>query len=468
MRLAWFTPWPPQRSGIAGRSAELVPLLAGRGFGIDVFVDERRVAVRPGVADAPAAGAARVQSAHDFVWRARRGQYDLAVYQLGNSRLHEFIWPYLFRWPGLAVLHDAGLHHARGRASLSRERRDAYRAEFRFNHPDVSPDAAELAVHGFDGPYYYQWPMVRSVLEASRLTAVHSRAERDELAEAWPDAALDCVALGEGPAACPRDDERRAWRAALGLKETDVAFGVFGALTAEKRVPQIMRAFSALARRRPDARLLLGGSADPDSDLDGRIRALGLDQTARLLPPLDDDEAFDRAIAAVDVSLHLRWPTAREISGPWLRALASARPTVIVDLAHLARVPALDPRTWELQAPVPARHERPIAVAIDVLDEDHSLLRAMARLADDGELRARLGRAAREYWEAHHTVAHMVEDYVRVIARAAALRSAPPAFPAELRPDPLGSVRRLVAPFGIEATEQVARLAGGAPAGAAD
>ena len=138
MRLAWFTPWPPDASGIAGRSAELVPMLAARGHGIDVFVDERRVPVARSGAEAPRPGQVRVQSAHDFVWRAARGQYDLPVYQLGNSRLHEFIWPYLFGWPGLAVLHDARLHHARGRALLMRERRDDYRAEFRWSHPSVS------------------------------------------------------------------------------------------------------------------------------------------------------------------------------------------------------------------------------------------------------------------------------------------------------------------------------------------
>ena len=38
-RLAWFSPVPPARSGIAGRSAELVVELRA-GFDIDVFVDE--------------------------------------------------------------------------------------------------------------------------------------------------------------------------------------------------------------------------------------------------------------------------------------------------------------------------------------------------------------------------------------------------------------------------------------------
>ena len=175
VRLAWFTPWPPQTSGIAGQSADIVPELAAAGHAVDVFVDERQVPVRRDHdAGPPAPHAVRVQSAHDFVWRVARGQYDLTVYQIGNSRVHEFIWPYLFRWPGLTVMHDCRVHHARGRAYLSAKRADAYRREFARNHPDVPADAAELAVRGFDGAYYYLWPMTRAIVAASRAVAVHT------------------------------------------------------------------------------------------------------------------------------------------------------------------------------------------------------------------------------------------------------------------------------------------------------
>ena len=62
------------------------------------------------------------------------------------------------------------------------------------------------------------------------------------------------------------------------------------------------------------------------------------------------DAEFDRAIAETDVCLCLRWPTNREASGPWLRALAAGKPTVVNDLAHLVDVPTLDPRTWQVLA----------------------------------------------------------------------------------------------------------------------
>ena len=95
-RLAWFSPMPPSSSGIAAYSAEVLPHLRARGLVIDVYVDPSQ---RPDSSDGVAA-------AHDFVWRHRRAPYDLVVYQLGNASCHDYMWGYLFRYPGLVVLHD--------------------------------------------------------------------------------------------------------------------------------------------------------------------------------------------------------------------------------------------------------------------------------------------------------------------------------------------------------------------------
>lgn len=441
-RLAWFTPWPPQPSGIAGRSSELVPRLAARGHAIDVFVDERRVPADRAPDGPPAPGNVRVQSAHDFVWRQGRGQYDLAVYQVGNSRLHEFLWPYLFRWPGLVALHDARLHHARGRALLSHDRAADYRAEFAWDHPETPIDAAELAVHGFDGIYYYQWPMIRAVVDAARLVAVHARGAAARLQVDAPGRPIDYVALGEGRQTPVPDDARRAFRAAHGLPESAVVFGVYGALTAEKRVPQVVRAFAASCGRAGPAHLVLAGALDPDLQVPALVERLGLEAVTHITGVLDQD-AFDAAIAASDVCLNLRWPTALETSGPWLRALAASRATVILDLAHLGHVPTLDPRTWHPPAPRALSSDvaPAVAVSVDLLDEEHSLRLALARLAADPVLRADLGAAGRRYWEAEHTVDRMVADYERVLARALATPAPRALLPAHLRPDPLAHAR---------------------------
>ena len=149
------------------------------------------------------------------------------------------------------------------------------------------------------------------------------------------------------------------------------------------------------------------------------------------------------------MSINLRWPTAREISGPWLRALALGKPTIVIDLAHLSGAPSLDPRTWEPHQDGSAATLPPVCVAVDILDEVHSLKLAMRRLATDPALRDALGEAGRAYWTREHSVTGMVEDYRRVIARAIDVNAPAPALPAHAIDDESGTLRRLLDHFGV-------------------
>src|SRR5262245_18577610 len=353
MRLAWFSPLPPVRSGVAAYSADLLPHLHRR-HTIDRYVDA-------------SAGAPHGIDSHDFVWRHRRDPYDLVVYQLGNAPCHDYMWAYLAAYPGLAVLHDARLHHARARALLNQNRVEAYRAEFRFDHPDAPPDVTEYAVEGLGGPIHYLWPMLRVVMDAARVVAVHNARVAAELTQAYPSAALETIRMGVPDLSVRASDAarvRREWN----VPDTGVIFTAFGKITAEKRIAAIVLAFQQLVADGVEAYLLLAGDADgyplPGRDTPGadRLRVLGH----------VDDARIGACLAASDACLCLRWPTAQETSASWLRCLAAGRPTVISALAHLADTPVLDPRGT---APPRSGHE-PVAIAIDLLDEDASLLAA--------------------------------------------------------------------------------------------
>jgi glycosyltransferase involved in cell wall biosynthesis len=424
MRLAWFSPVPPVPSGIAVCTADLVQGLAAD-HEIDLYVDE------PVAASARLDAPRPVRSAHDFVWRHQRAPYDLTVYQLGNSSHHDYSWPYLFRYPGLVVLHDAHLHHARAAALLRTKRAADYRAEFIACHPEAGIDQAELAVAGFDSHLYYAWPMTKLVVDASRLTVTHAPLVASALAAGSPSAHVDVVRLAHGTP-CP-DDDRRAARLrvnrARGLPPDALLLGVFGGLTPDKRLPQILDAFASLLPYAPHARLLLAGAPARHYDVAADVRARGLDRHVVLTGYLETTAELTDCVAACDISINMRWPTAREISGPWLRALAAGLPTITVDLAHTIDVPSLDPRTWR---PHGAQAGEPVTVAIDILDEDHSLRLALRRLAADEPLRRRLGQAARAYWAREHSPARMLDDYRRAIARAAATPDPGPALPPHL------------------------------------
>ena len=442
MRLAWFSPMPPVPTGIATCSAELVEALRAE-HEIDVYGDKVTEPARRSLGGGG--------SAHEFVWRHRLAPYDLTVYQVGNSSHHDFLWPYLFRYPGLAVLHDAHLHHARAAALLRTKRADHYRAEFIATHPDAHQDLAELAVKGFDNHLYYSWPMTKLIVEASRLTVVHARPIAEALSAEHPGAQIEAIRLGHGRLVT--DEEARAARARLSASHQvpagAVVFGIFGGLTPDKRIAQILDAFAAILPYAPTAHLLMAGAAARHYDVVADVRALGLEDRVTMTGYLDTDDELTGCIAACDVALNLRWPTAREMSGPWLRSLAAGRPTIIIDLAHLADVPSLDPRTWTLR-PSGAGGPEPVAIAVDILDEDHSLRLAMRRLASDAALRHTLGAAGRRYWEREHSVARMLDDYRRVLVRAASRPAPAVTLPEHLVTDGDRVLRGILQDLGVD------------------
>jgi glycosyltransferase involved in cell wall biosynthesis len=284
--------------------------------------------------------------------------------------------------------------------------------------------------------------------------AVHNPRLADELRETFPEAAVDAIRMGvaDVPAAVEAG-------AGPGRPAGPLRFAAFGLVTQEKRIPQALRALAAVSKVAPDARLTLVGGTTDHYDVRAEAAALGIADRVDITGYVADED-LPAHLAAADVCICLRWPTARETSASWLRCLAAGKPTIVTDLTHLVDVPTLDPRSWTLlhARADPASVGQPptvadaVAVSIDILDEDHSLELAMRRLALDAPLRERLGRAARRYWEANATLPLMLDDYTRVLANATARPVPDPArlgLPAHLLEEHAAHGREVVADMGI-------------------
>ena len=465
LRLAWFTPLPPSRSGIAAYSAELLPLLSA-GYRIDAFIDPAAPApqVDPGVPVFPS---------RDFLWRHGNQPYDLVVYQLGNATCHDYMWPYLVRFPGLVVLHDGQLNQSRSKALLTSRRRDDYRAEFAFCHPDANPGIAEIVIAALGGSLYFLWPMLRVPIESSRLVACHSPWLAAQLRSQFAHQEFRVIEMGVGDPTSdlgPRTATLHPWdrrsldrwqdasvRARHLIPAGRIVFAAYGMLTPEKRLTQIFRALRSVLPYAPDAHVLLVGQPVDYYDVEADARAIGVADRVTVTGYVTDEE-LPAYLAAADVCLCLRWPTSRETSASWLRCLAAGKPTVITDLVHTTSVPALDPRTWTALEAAPrtsdvgprTSDDDPVCIVIDIVDEQHSLGLAMRRLARDAPLRNELGRRAREYWARHHTPERMAADYRQAI-EAALCRPAPDRshLPAHLLPDGTDLIRSTLGQFGL-------------------
>ena len=126
------------------------------------------------------------------------------------------MWAYLARYPGLVVLHDPRLHHARARQLLSRRRFDDYRHEFWYDHPDARRDFVEYAVEGLGGPIS-TWSMLRVVMRTARLVAVHNPRVAADLRDEYPGARGRDDSSRPPGGSLPDPAARERVRAALGV-----------------------------------------------------------------------------------------------------------------------------------------------------------------------------------------------------------------------------------------------------------
>lgn len=411
MRLAFLSPIPPAPTGIADYTAEVLALLSPLH---EVHVFHAQGAVDPMALPV----GVHVHHASGFLGRHRERPFDLAVYQMGNAPAHDFLYEPLAAVPGLLVLHDLVLHHARARMFLgspeaqayaadpaSAQKRRAkdgalarYRDEIAYTYPEADGrlDVAHLNTTGDLLPYAY--PLFRLPAEASRLVGVHNTFMADAIRQETPDAEVAQIPMAARATRVP-PVAVKALRERLGLRPHDFVVGSFGLLTSEKRIETLARAVARAAIHLPDLRLLLVGPTPDPAGLRALLERRGVwartVMTGRV--PLWTLPAH---MEAADLVVNLRYPTARETSAALLRLLAQGRPTVMSDLEHLADIPG------------------DAVVRADLADEEGEVTRAILRLADSPRLRLRLSTAAQRFAEREHSPARMREAYLAAIDRA--------------------------------------------------
>ena len=369
MKVAYYSPMPPERTGIADYSALLVPELAKR---VDLHV-QRRERHRP------------------------PRDTDVCVYHVGNNPdAHGWIVEALRARPGVVVLHEFVLHHLVAGLTLARRDVAAYLAAMEREAGLVGRLLALGVVDRCVPPLWESrpedFPLAGLVLDEATALIVHSgyveRRARETGYEgpvtvvphpAWPVPEVEPAELGEGP-----------------------LIGCLGHINPEKRIPQLLEAFAAVRETVPEARLLLAGPVAPRFDLDARLERLGLPEGALIREGFVEERRFDSLMAACDVCVNLRAPTMGETSGSAVRALSLGRPLVVSDVGWFSELP-------DTVAAKIAPDEREVDVLAAVLTE----------LCTNEPARLAMGRAARELAEGEHAVGRVADLYAAALEEAA-------------------------------------------------
>jgi len=382
-RIAYFSPLPPAHSGIADYSYELLPHLVQRAD-VTLFVAFPEQ-VAPLLRNQFA-----IRSIEDYP--TARWEYDVALYQMGNSKYHEAVYSMLLRYPGITVLHEYFLHHLIVDCTIGHGNFAAYTREMGYALGTEGLRLADQVRHHQCGPPLFEIPLNERVLDSSLGVIVHSEYVQKRIRARRPHLLTTVV-----PAPIQSYSTPLLSRQELGFSDRALIFASAGHVTEAKQITLALDAFVRVQNDFPDALyLIIGEGSGQDMMLNAWLRQHELQNKVIYTGYIPDTRQFVSWIAAADVLVNLRSPTVGETSATALRGLAAGRLVIVSNDGWYAELPD------------------DVCVKVPPNDAD-ALLAAMRRLAGDALLRQEMGRRATDYAYRQHDPGRVAQMYVDFI-----------------------------------------------------
>lgn len=391
LRIAFVSPLPPQKTGIAVYSAELLPYLA-RYFEIDLFVE-----AGVEVTDSFLKSNFLIFPHRDLP--NRRHLYQSVIYQFGNSPFHTYMLELLAECPGVVVLHDFFLSNIAFDQEFLRGEAGVFLREITDSHG--LKGAVDFAGSGHEVARR-NWPINSQVLTGATSVIVHSPFHQKLLKYYYGDSRQPQVWIIPQPrklAPKPTAESRLKSRNSLGLSPKIFLIACFGFVAPTKLNHMVIEAF-ALARRviGSTARLAFVGAMDGlyGRELNRRIIALNLEKEV-LISGFADTSVYNQYLSAADMAIQLRTGSRGETSRAVLDCLAHGLPIVIN--AH-GTFDDYDPKT---------------VVKLDDPPTAEKVAEAIVHLAQDDVFRHEVACQGRDLVEREHEPGCIAAAFTRII-----------------------------------------------------
>lgn len=390
-KLAFVSPLPPQATGIASYSAELIPYLAEH-FTITLVVDQSEVDPSLEAFECIDPGAFS-QRAHEF---------DYTLYQVGNSLYHAYQFGLLQQHPGIVVLHDYFLFDAVWWLDESGLWPHALWEQLYADHGYpalVEHSHASQQARGAE-----QYPVNGLITQQAAGIIYHSQ-HAHSLAAAWQ--------LGQQPPTyliphlrkVPPQRSKSQARQALGIDDNALVIASFGGINPKKLTHVLVDAFLDSEALQNTQLVLVGAQhcGDYGQQLASTLKHHPQGHRVRITG-YAEREVYNAWLVAADMAVQLRTQSRGETSGAVFDAMAHG--LAVIANAHGSN------------AELPETSACLLADTKETATLTASLRYALTKLSENPQARQRLGEAGQAY--VAHTLApeRIAERYREAIIDA--------------------------------------------------
>lgn len=330
-KMAFISPLPPERSGIADFSAELLPALA-EFYDIDVFVDIQVIRSN--------------QSSNNYNLKNLQDLpleyelYDRVFYHIGNSPNHSRAAELVNKCPGVVAFHDLYLGDLRYYQQHHDGLSYKWFTELYQGHGFTS--LLELARAKDLLEVLHKYPCHFSIVKDAIGGIVHSKSAID-LVQTWNDKKVankfDYVPLARKAARC---FSQKSVRNSLGFAENDIVICSFGMLGPTKFNDRLLKAWlkSPLSKA-PQYKLVFVGENDPElygKNLLETIQFEELKDSVTITGWVSSEE-YTRYLNVANLAIQLRSTSRGEASAAALDCLNYGIPLIVNEVGALSELP---------------------------------------------------------------------------------------------------------------------------------
>jgi len=329
-RLAFVSPLPPQRTGVADYSNDLLPALSEH-YEIVAIVEDKSEVLAP---------IQNVAAIMDAAWfKVHALEFDRIVYQFGNSANHAYMIPLLRIFPGVLVMHDFFLGHFIGEIDKNPQYAGIWMDEL-YRSEGYSALMKKFTIGGNE-QVVEQCPVNFTFMQHAQGIIFHSQYSYN-LARAFygEKVAQHCSIVAQGIVASPLSSRVEA-RAYLGIKESAFVVCSFGFVGPNKLSQKIFDAWKVFRKSgKEPAELVFVGACPPciyNQNLSDDIAA-NHKFDAKITGYVSQHE-YRSYLAACDVAIQLRTNTRGETSRAALECMSVGIPTIVSNHGPFAEIP---------------------------------------------------------------------------------------------------------------------------------